>query len=117
MTTASTDVTTYTIALDSTLNPVIAYINQAGETIADDAGIPYQCNDAGLPDACYGQTTSLLDYFLTVADNQRIQALEVDALLQVPINETVTGATYSIQVSGDGDSSGAYLVAFHIATD
>ena len=117
MTTARIDFTTYVIATESTLNPLIAYVDEEAEIMTDDTGVPYQCNDAGLPNACYGQTTSLTDYSLIVADNQTVRGLEVDALLQVPINETVSGATYLIQVLGHEFSEGTYLVAFHIATD
>jgi hypothetical protein len=108
--------TTYTIALDDTLNPLIAYVNQAGEVITDDTGVSYQCDDAGIPDNCYGQVPSLRDFFVTLADNVTIPALEIDALLQLPINETLTGATFPLRVSASGDTAGSYIVVLHIIT-
>jgi hypothetical protein len=116
MISASSILPTYAIARDDSLNPMLAYVNQDGEVVMDDANVPYQCDDAGIPDNCYGQTPSLRDYFVTLADNVTAPAFEIDALLQLPINETLNGATLPLRVSASGETSGTYIVVLHIIT-
>jgi hypothetical protein len=109
-------ITAYAIAVDDTLNPMLAYLDNAGEVVTNDEDVAYQCDDAGIPDNCYGQTPSLRDSFVTLRDSVNIAAFEVDAMLELPINETLTGATFPLRVTGSQDTSGAYIVILHIIT-
>ena len=108
--------TAYAIAVDDTLNPMLAYVDNAGEVVTNDEDVAYQCDDAGIPDSCYGQTPSLRDSFVTLRDSVNVAAFEVDAMLELPINETVTGATFPLRVTGSQETSGAYLIILHIIT-
>lgn len=112
----STLLTTYVVATEDGLNPMLSYVNRAGDVMTDDSEAPYQCDNAGIPDNCYGHTIALRDYSVTVGDNITIPTLEVDALLQLPINETLTGATFPIRVDSSQETSGTYIVIFHIIT-
>jgi hypothetical protein len=107
----------YVISPANDIDPVLAYINQEGEVVADDEGNPYRCDNAGVVDACYGQAISMEAYGITVADGSEMTAFGSDALLVLPINDTLIGAIFPFRVTANEDTSGNYFVVFHIVTE
>lgn len=95
------------VAVDSDLNPV-----------QDANGNDIYCDDAGDATLCYGSSTALTNYSVTI-NSGTLPGWQYDAMLEVPIagtqlfNDPSMNYLSFLMTSYQGQSQGQYLLVFH----
>jgi hypothetical protein len=95
------------VAVDSDLNPV-----------QDANGNDIYCDDAGDATLCYGSSTALTNYSVTI-NSGTLPGWQYDAMLEVPVagtqlfNDPSMNYLSFLMTSYQGQSQGQYLLVFH----
>jgi hypothetical protein len=108
--------TVYAIAANDELDPALVLVDEAGAAISTVDGSTLFCDNAGQVDSCPPDTISLNGSFVPLAEGGSLPALELDAMLLLPVEPDMQGKPIEIRVSAV-EASGAYLLVLHIVTD
>jgi hypothetical protein len=110
----------YMISVTNALNPLMARVDENYEVLYDADDIPYICDDAGDFSACWGESYSLNNSFVTLENGQRLGGFERDAMLSLPLTGLVLNSDPNfnfynlLMTSYRGESFGDYVLVLHI---
>lgn len=109
-------ITVYVFAADSALDPALAFApSVAQEYLQTDETL--FCDDAGFPDSCWGASERLDESSITLETGSGLRGFSTNAMLRLPIEETMLNQWLPLSVSADEGSAGAYLLLLHLVTD
>jgi len=102
MVSAGTWLSVYAIATDGSGDPALAWVTDDDLPQIDFSLQPVVCDNAGIPDMCYGQTESLRGYQVTLAGGQPLLLDTVDAWLDIPVYPDTAGQPLRVRVANQG---------------
>jgi hypothetical protein len=105
----------YAIATEGSGDPTLAWVTDDDLAQIDFALQPVVCDNAGIPDTCYGQTESLRGYQITLGEGQPLLLDTVDAWLDIPIYPDAAGQPLRVRVANQG--SGGMVLVMRLIVD
>jgi len=105
----------YMFTLNTGLDPFIAMIDSNYNFLKESGskGNYYACDNAGY--SCWGESYDLSNYYISRSGGRAIAGVGYDAMMRVPVDNTVVGGFYNFLMRSAGMKSfGDYSVAFHI---
>jgi hypothetical protein len=113
----------YMISLTNDLDPLMAYVDENLEVLYDTDNVPIICDDAGDTSRCWGESFSLNDSYVMLADGRRLGGFGRDAMLSLPLgNFTLSEDTNFnylnfLMTTYEQSSFGEYILAFHVGLE
>jgi hypothetical protein len=114
---ASSYITAYMIAETSDLDPLLSWQNDAGEINTDIQGASVVCDNAGIPESCYGETVSLRGSTVLLADGRVLPLDSVDAQLNLPIYPDMGGQVLNIVMEKAGEGGAGFVLLVHLVSN
>lgn len=135
--------TTFMIAADNEFDPYLVQVDENGDAVSETGAVAeatadppadalpeatpdpmlmpvtdgiIACDNAGLPDMCQEGTTTLTDFFLTLADGQILLTYPPDAMLFPRYEEMPGVVRLRAETSPLVESVGTYLLVYHFVT-
>ncbi len=100
----------YMLAVDRTLNPLLAWVDENNTVMRDELAQLVICNDAGVPQSCHADLPSLAGYQVTVAENRILPGFTPDAALRLFLSEDDAGDLVRVVATTPDKTSGAYVL-------
>jgi hypothetical protein len=114
---ASSYVTTVMIAETSDLDPLLSWLNDAGEVNTDIQGASVTCDNAGIPESCYGESVSLRGSTIALAQERVLPLDSVDAQLNLPIYPDMGGQVLNIVMQKVGESDAGFVLVVQLVSN
>lgn len=80
---SGTAVRAYAIAADDLADPAVGFVDDSGHLRTDATGQALACNNAGVPDECQTEMTSLNGFTATIAAGRVLPGASLDAMVQI----------------------------------
>ena len=109
-------VSAYVISVTNAYDPFLRLIDADYNPIIDDQGYYVACDDSGDPSLCWGDSYNLAMGYVTRSRGRQLPGGAYDAMLSLPIDESVVGGYFNYLVSASQNTYGDYLMVFHMAT-
>lgn len=101
--------TAYVFAADDGIDPILTWEISANEVLS--------CDNAGIHESCPEASPSLQGTSLTLANDEMLSGIALNAILQIPIDEGMEASMIPFRVSAAEDTGGEYIFVLHIITD
>jgi hypothetical protein len=106
--------TVWVAAADQQIDPVVTWVTSDGLPILDGFLEPYTCDNAGLPEACYGVSASLRGSSLMLGADRRLPLSSEDAVLAVPVFPQTAGSALRLLLTGANGTTGEVVVVMKL---
>lgn len=101
--------TAYVFAADDEIDPILTWQTPSGESVV--------CDNSGVDESCQEASPSLQGTNLILANDDGLIGINLNPMLQIPIDEGMEGTTVSLSVSSMEGTGGDYVLVLHIITD
>ncbi len=106
--------TVYQISVTNVFDPLIATVDSEYNFVQLDDGSYIACDDAGNPNACFGQSSDLSSSYITRSGNRQLPGGPLDAMLTFPLSPEFAGQYINFLMrSSSMETFGDYVVVFH----
>lgn len=114
MANAGDALTIWVAAADDTLDPAVAWVTEEGLPVLDGFLEPYACDNAGVPEACYGLSSSLRSARLTLGEGRQLLFTSEDAVLTIPVFPQAAEGTLRLQLTSANGAAGPVVVVMKL---
>ncbi len=116
MATSGRTLAIYAVGADERIDPSLAQVDEALNVMTDAEGLTVQCEDAGIPDVCWGESTSLAGQTLLL-DGVTLGMVAEDAMLSLPMSPELSGGAVNFLVTDAKGGQSPYIWILHIVTN
>jgi len=117
---SSSDLNVYMIGTEVQLDPLMYVLDEiSGETLVDNNGDAFRCDDSATS-SCWGFSDNLESSSVTTDTGRRIVADSQDAMMSIAFDPTIITEPLPlpfIMTSFNQQSSGRYVVVFHVGVE
>lgn len=106
----------YAIGADEQVDPILVQVDASLKPMTDAEGVVVRCEDAGIPELCWGESQSLADRSMTI-NGELLGMSSIDAMLSLPISPELSGGALNLQVLNANETQGPYILIIHASTN
>lgn len=106
--------TVYNIAVTNAFDAMITAVDGDFNVLEDNRGVSVFCNNAGNSSTCWGESTNLVDSYISRSQNRLLPGGNLDAMMTLPID--VIRDRNLNYIMGGNNSYGDYVAVFHLGT-